>query len=181
MNRSSGRSSSQKQQNVNHSAIGGIYVLILTLVRAKHVTVGKIGTIEFARGFYAYVGSAMGPGGFKRVERHLDVGAGRKKTRKWHIDHLLALAEIIAVWKVATHALIECEIARSLAANPMLTSINGFGSSDCSCSSHLFCATQLQDLNSAMQKLIEDHREELSGAVSIDILKEDCTDADVAR
>jgi Uri superfamily endonuclease len=132
------------------------------LVRAKRVTVGQLRTIQFAPGFYAYVGSAMGPGGFKRVARHVDVSTGRNKTRKWHIDHLSAVAEIIGISKIVTGDRIECEMARNLALNPVLTGITGFGSSDCGCSSHLFYARHLHDLENAIQNLLNNQYQDTS-------------------
>ncbi|MCJ7640173.1 MAG: GIY-YIG nuclease family protein, partial [Euryarchaeota archaeon] len=77
-------------------------MIILWLASAKDVTVGKLGTIAFAPGFYAYVGSAMGAAGFKRVERHLDVSAGRNKTQKWHVDYLLNVSEVFETIEIAT-------------------------------------------------------------------------------
>ena len=112
----------------------------------------------------------MGPGGFKRVARHLDVSAGRHKTRKWHIDYLLAVAEIIGIGKIATRDQIECEIAHSLAFNKGLTGIVDFGSSDCRCCSHLFYAQHLRDLEQAIQRLLDDKRKDTSCIVSVDKL-----------
>jgi Uri superfamily endonuclease len=135
-----------KAQNDN---IKGAYVLILWLASAKDVTVGKLGTISFARGFYAYVGSAMGPAGFKRVERHLDISAGRRKTQKWHVDYLLTVSEVIETIEIATQERIECRIANNLRNNASLVCIEGFGSSDCRCCSHLFYSRYLSDLEDA--------------------------------
>jgi Uri superfamily endonuclease len=134
--------------------IKGAYVLILWLASAKDVTVGKLGTISFARGFYAYVGSAMGPAGFKRVERHLDISAGRRKTQKWHVDYLLTVSEVIETIEIATQERIECHIANNLRNNASLVCIEGFGSSDCKCCSHLFYSRHLGDLEDAANRLI---------------------------
>jgi Uri superfamily endonuclease len=140
-----------KAQNDN---IKGAYILILWLASAKDVTVGKLGTISFARGFYAYVGSAMGPAGFKRVERHLDISAGRRKTQKWHIDYLLTVSEVIETIEIATQERIECRIANNLRKNSSLVCIEGFGSSDCRCCSHLFYSRHLSDLEDVGNRLI---------------------------
>lgn len=175
MNRLNSLLSSQKQRKAQNNVASGAYVLVLSLARAKRVTVGKLRTIQFAPGFYAYVGSALGAGGFKRVARHLDVSAGRNKTHKWHIDHLSAVAEIIGISEITTDDRIECEMARNLALNPLLTSITGFGSSDCRCCSHLFYALHLHDLENAIQSLLDDQCQETSClSVNVEKLREGC-------
>ena len=133
--------------------IKGSYVLILWLASAKDVTVGKLGTLSFAQGCYAYVGSAMGSAGFKRVERHLDVSAGRRKTQKWHVDYLLTVSEVIETIEIVTRGRIECGIAQNLGKNPSLACIEGFGSSDCRCRSHLFYSHRFSDLEDAVNRL----------------------------
>jgi len=142
-----------KAQNDN---VKGAYVLILWLASANDMTVGKLGTISFARGFYAYVGSAMGAAGFKRVERHLDISAGRRKTQKWHVDYLLSVSEVIETIEIATQERIECGIAHNVGKNTSLARIGGFGSSDCKCSSHLFYSRRLSDLEEAANRLVYD-------------------------
>jgi len=162
MNRLNSPSSSLKKRKARDNVASGVYVLVLSLACAKRVTVGQLRTIEFAPGFYAYVGSAMGPGGFKRVARHLDVSTGRNKTHKWHIDYLSAVAEIIGISKIVTGDRIECKMARNLALNPVLTGVAGFGSSDCRCCTHLFYARHLHDLENAIQKVINNQCQETS-------------------
>lgn len=94
---------------------------------------GALGKIEFRKGTYAYVGSAQS-GIEKRVARHL-----RQERRKfWHIDYLLS-QETVKIEKVLYKRAPrqeECRIAEALSelGNPL----RGFGSSDCSCRSHLF-------------------------------------------
>jgi Uri superfamily endonuclease len=152
MHRSNSLSSSQKRTKAQIDIVKGVYVLILRLASATDVTVGKLGTISFKRGFYAYVGSAMGAAGFKRVKRHLDISAGRRKTRKWHIDYLLTVFEVIETIEIITQARIECGIAQNLRKNPSLACIEGFGSSDCACRSHLFYSHCFRDLEDAANR-----------------------------
>jgi len=156
MNRSNSLSVSQKRTKAQNEVAKGAYVLILWVASAKDVTVGKLGIISFARGFYAYVGSAMGAAGFKRVTRHLDVSAGRRKTQKWHVDYLLTVSEVIETIEIATEERIECRIAHSLWKNPSLACIRGFGSSDCRCCSHLFYSRCLNDLEDAAHRFVYD-------------------------
>ena len=170
MNRLNSLSSSQKQRNAQKNVAKGVYVLVLSLTSVKRVTVGQLRRIQFAAGFYAYVGSAFGPGGFKRAARHLDVSGGHNKTRKWHIDYLSPMSEIIWIGEIITGDRIECEIAHNLALNPVLSSITGFGSSDCRCSSHLFYARHLHDLENAIQRLFDDQCQRTS-CLSVNVEK----------
>jgi Uri superfamily endonuclease len=98
----------------------------------------------------------MGTAGFKRVARHLDVSAGRHQTLKWHVDYLLTNSEVIETIEIGTQERIECIIANNLAKNPFLFAVKGFGSSDCRCPSHLFFSQNLQDLENAKKRLVDD-------------------------
>lgn len=162
MNRSNSLSTLQKPSGARDKITKGVYVLILFLPRARRVVVGKLGAMAFARGFYAYVGSAMGPGGFKRVARHLDVSAGRLKTKKWHVDYVLTFAEVVETVEIETHQKIECKIAHELLENASLACVENFGSSDCRCRSHLFYSPRFDDIENAMRKLVNDCRLETS-------------------
>lgn len=114
-----------------HKPRGGAYVLLIHLAKGQDIRVGSLGTIHFNAGGYAYVGSAMN-GIHQRVQRHL-----REDTRThWHIDYLLEKARIVDVVTNPSEKRAECAIARQM--SNRLASVSGFGSSDCSCSSHLF-------------------------------------------
>jgi Uri superfamily endonuclease len=111
----------------------GIYILHIHLNRDTAIAVGALGKREFAKGEYAYVGSAQN-GVEQRVARHL-----RKEKRLfWHIDYLLNddAAEILEVYAKPTAKEEECKIAAQICdeAEP----VAGFGCSDCHCSTHLF-------------------------------------------
>lgn len=119
---------------VDDPSAGGTYVLVFTLAAPTAVDVGALGTGEFPAGDYAYVGSAFGPGGFSRAERHrrkLDGSGGRVH---WHVDALTTLPETSFV---CAHLIpdvdAECAVARRLPDGPL----EGFGSSDCRCRAHL--------------------------------------------
>lgn len=114
----------------------GVYVLIIKLSDATNITVGKLGKLYFRKGFYTYVGSALGKAGFKRVTRHFKTSEGINNKRKWHIDYLLPYSKIICAVLLPTHENLECIIASSI--KEFSDEIYGFGCSDCSCSSHLF-------------------------------------------
>jgi len=110
------------------------YVLLVGLAGSRRVALGDRRDLELEAGWYAYGGSAKGPGGLKaRVARHFQRG----KPRHWHIDQLTDEADAIAALAVAGGG--ECALLRRLAASGAFTpAIRGFGSSDCrSCESHL--------------------------------------------
>ena len=117
----------------------GIYCLLVALPRPCRISVGALGMIEFARGFYAYVGSAMG-GLRGRIDRHLR----REKCVRWHIDYLLEKGRVQEVIYAPTDERLECRLAQGL--EHVFRSIPGFGSSDCRCPSHLFYAEDLGEL-----------------------------------
>ena len=114
----------------------GIYFLILKLNNNIDLAIGKLGTFHFNSGYYYYIGSALGTGGFKRVTRHFNVASGKNNTRKWHIDHLLPHSEVICAVLLPTGEALECKAAQTLIGFSEL--IPGFGCSDCTCKSHLF-------------------------------------------
>jgi len=70
---------------------GGTYTLVLDRRRgaAAAITVGALGDIDFGADWYAYTGSALGSGGFARVDRHRRLAAGDHDARHWHVDYLL--------------------------------------------------------------------------------------------
>jgi adenylylsulfate kinase len=111
----------------------GIYILLISVAKNISLSVGALGNVNFQEGLYAYVGSAQN-NLEKRVERHL----GKVKQKFWHIDYLLSNreAEVVGVFYKNAGRIEECGIARRLA--EMAGSIRGFGSSDCTCNSHLF-------------------------------------------
>jgi Uri superfamily endonuclease len=113
----------------------GIYCLLLENGPAD-VAVGSLGTLRFPRGWHLYVGSALGPGGLARVERHLRLYRNRDRSPRWHIDYLLLSPSfrLRYVLSALTGQDLECRLAEAL--GPPL--VPGFGCSDCTCPSHLF-------------------------------------------
>jgi Uri superfamily endonuclease len=113
----------------------GVYCLVL-FNRPCTIQVGALGDLEFPGGWHVYTGSAQGPGGLKRVLRHICLAKTRAGTRRWHIDYLLGddRVTLLTTLCACTTHLLECELASSLGGVP----IKGFGCSDCRCNSHLF-------------------------------------------
>jgi len=121
---------------MTESTTGGTYTLVLELADPATLDVGALGPREFDAGGYAYTGSAFGPGGFARVERHRELCAGDRTTRHWHVDYLLGHDDVTVESVVKTPGRdVECAVSRALAA--VATRIPGFGASDCDCQSHL--------------------------------------------
>jgi Uri superfamily endonuclease len=115
--------------------VKGIYCLCLKNSRTI-LSIGKLGERTFEEGWHLYIGSALGPGGLARAERHQRLAVTRDRRPTWHIDHLLLSDRfrLAAVVTAGTEAPLECALARALGGR----SVTGFGSSDCHCPSHLF-------------------------------------------
>jgi len=106
----------------------------MALDRDVMLRVGKLCTARFRPGFYAYAGSALGPGGVAaRVGRH----ARPNGVRHWHVDHLRRVARVREAWFAVGRTRREHTWARALAGLPGAATISGFGASDCRCPSHL--------------------------------------------
>jgi Uri superfamily endonuclease len=78
----------------------------------------------------------MGPGGLhSRIRRHLK----KNKQKHWHIDYLRNRTEVMEVWYICSQRKLEHEWARRCFNNSRCqVPLQGFGSSDCTCLSHLF-------------------------------------------
>ena len=126
----------------------GIYTLILRLPRAEQIAVGSLGGTHFPKGFYSYTGSARGPGGLKRLDRHAAVMAGRSRTRRWHIDYLLPRCHWLQPVVTRTDLDLECPIARSI--GQRLDPVPRFGCSDCRCASHLHYSEKEEEMRQAV-------------------------------
>ncbi|MGM0688715.1 MAG: DNA/RNA nuclease SfsA [Bacillota bacterium] len=113
----------------------GAYLLLIKIETNKMLTIGSLGSMQFEQGYYVYVGSAMGTLS-KRVARH----TRKRKQKRWHIDYLVAAADAVTPVPIISSDSLECELAdqlREISGQP----VKSFGSSDCSCKSHLFYFT----------------------------------------
>ena len=130
----------------------GTYILVLNLKDSCEVNVGSLGNISLERGFYTYIGSAFGPGGFKRINRHRKVVNGDNNKRHWHIDYLNGNnhSELTTVYRIPGEK-IECSLAQKLSGK----SIGKFGCSDCKCGSHLMFYEDLGSLENDVEKVLE--------------------------
>lgn len=112
----------------------GTYILLAHLARTQKIKPGKLPEADYKKGTYLYVGRAR-TGLKARIERH---NRNQKKLH-WHIDYLLQKAKIEAVW-IRKNYFGECDTADEIRnIKPVeAKAIQGFGSSDCKCRSHLF-------------------------------------------
>jgi Uri superfamily endonuclease len=113
----------------------GTYLLLARLDQSVQMAVGKLGTFRFDAGWYAYAGSALGPGGLPaRLARH----ARADKRMHWHIDYLLQHAVLETTWQTPQPERLECAWATAMLGLPGAhTPAPGFGASDCRCTTHL--------------------------------------------
>jgi Uri superfamily endonuclease len=126
----------------------GTYVLAIEVDRPIVVEVGALGEREFAATTYAYVGSAFGPGGFARLDRHRELADAALAVRHWHIDYLLGRPETtLAATARFPDADRECELAGALPGE----SVPGFGASDCDCPAHLLEIPDFDELLEALE------------------------------
>jgi len=114
----------------------GTYCLWLRLSQATTVTIGRLGQFSVEAGWCVYVGSALGSGGLRGRLGHHILPVTRPH---WHIDYLRQVAPVQTVWRIADPSGYECQLAAILRLWPgSQQPISHFGSSDCTCPTHLF-------------------------------------------
>jgi Uri superfamily endonuclease len=130
----------------------GIYSLIFE-TPGRTISVGALGNLMFQPGWYIYIGSALGSGGLKRLWRHISLAHLQDKRPKWHVDYLLIHPDFYLRYAIyaVTGKRFECILARSF----FEPGVPAFGSSDCTCSSHLFYrpSDPKQEILTAFRKL----------------------------
>lgn len=127
---------------------GGTYTLVIEVPTQISISVGSLGTTWFRPGGYAYTGSAHGPGGFARIDRHREIASGSRDTRHWHIDYLLGQDGVRIQSVVRTPgAAIECQVAAAISGE----TIPEFGATGCGCPSHLTHMPDLARLKTSVQ------------------------------
>ncbi|MFB6253665.1 MAG: DUF123 domain-containing protein [Halobacteriaceae archaeon] len=128
----------------------GSYSLVLESTDNFEQTIGSLGTFSFPQGWCVYVGSAFGPGGFSRLDRHKRIATNQSSTLHWHIDYLLHHdAIMIKEAFISPQEDIECEILDSLTGEI----IPGFGASDCNCDSHLLISAQYASIETKLREI----------------------------
>lgn len=61
----------------------GCYCLVIKNDETTKIKIGKLGRLDFKKGYYVYVGSAM-----NRLESRLKRHLSNKKKMHWHVDYL---------------------------------------------------------------------------------------------
>lgn len=129
----------------------GIYLLEIRLKKAEDIKVGALGVCQFKPGYYYYIGSAQ-KNLKSRVERHFKA----EKKFHWHIDYLLAKAEINNYYSFKAAKSFECKLFNYLNdIEKFKVPIDGFGSSDCKCISHLLYTEEKLDLKEYINKFCQ--------------------------
>ena len=137
----------------------GIYTLVLLLDRDREIEVGSLGIIQFKEGYYSYTGSARGPGGLTRLDRHKRVLQGASSVRRWHIDYLLPYTSMVEAAVTRTSADLECRIARRIGSE--LKVVPRFGSTDCRCPGHLHFSISLEQIQDVVRRAHRYHETKL--------------------
>ncbi len=110
----------------------GSYILCGILSKDETVKIRGLGKINFKRGHYLYIGSAMNSLN-SRLRRH----TRKDKTLKWHIDYLIPHLKYLRTIPIRSSESLECILSIEL---KRISDgyIPDFGSSDCHCGSHLY-------------------------------------------
>jgi Uri superfamily endonuclease len=127
----------------------GSYILFIFLPNETRIQIGSMGLLTFPKGYYLYVGSAMGSNSStsleNRVKRH--ISESHRKKLFWHIDYFLAsdISALVKIYLIPSLIRLECVLAGEIL-SVCDNYIRGFGSSDCFCSSHLLYFKDLQEI-----------------------------------
>jgi Uri superfamily endonuclease len=127
--------------NVRHRpppAEKGTYLLILHLAAPQlRLRIGRLGSFDFAAGYYLYVGSAYGAGGLSaRLAYHQQQ---HKRRPHWHIDYLRVHAPIREIWTVSCDQRLEhAWVAALQRVAALRMPVRRFGASDTTLPAHLF-------------------------------------------
>jgi Uri superfamily endonuclease len=129
----------------------GIYCLIIDFKEKSSIIIGKKGEMEFNKGCYVYVGSALNSLE-ARIRRHLS----HEKKLHWHVDYLLQSEKgcIVDVCFAITTENLECALSKNI--TEFAEGVKDFGSSDCKCPSHLFFFEDINDARRSCQLAFHD-------------------------
>lgn len=130
----------------------GTYLLIFKAKEPFRCRVGKLGLLAGQPGFYAYVGSAQGPGGVAaRIKHHLVIAA----RPHWHLDYLRPHLDPMEVWCTYSATSLEHQWAYALLQLSKLPApLSGFGASDCRCETHLAYFNKLPATHKVKSQLL---------------------------
>ena len=127
----------------------GAYLLIAEVKQKELILkIGALGKLTFKKGFFCYVGSAMGKSSTsleKRIFRHIKTSFRPSGTEivlpkiHWHIDYFLSdrAVKLVKIAMIPSQIKEECSIAQQIFSSQPCNIVRGFGSSDCRCDGHL--------------------------------------------
>ncbi len=112
----------------------GNYCIIIEVLKDSRIKIGAKGFMNFNKGYYVYVGSALGSLS-TRIKRHLS----DDKKKHWHIDYLLLNKNTKIKQVIYTYCTkkIECDVSHNIDESSV-DYIKLFGCTDCKCMSHLY-------------------------------------------
>ena len=138
----------------------GSYILTMKLKKNLEINVGSLGRIELPKGYYTYVGSALGESVNleNRIKRHKKLNREKKGNLHWHIDYFLVnpIVDIVGLDTIVMNQRLECKISEKLA-KFATKSISKFGSSDCNCKSHFHYFKDELNLKKALKVLDDEN------------------------
>lgn len=149
----------------------GSYILIARVKKDSKIDIGKLGKLDFKKGYYCYVGSANGKTVSleNRLKRHIKLSIEKKGKLRWHIDYFLTnhnvlLNGVIAFEKKPRKS--ECEPRKSecepresecglshILEKSADYTVKKFGSSDCKCNSHLYRFKSLKKILDVVESI----------------------------
>jgi len=119
----------------------GTYIIVINLLENSKIKIGSLGEIDFVKGYYLYIGSAMGNKGSTTLENRVKRHVSKSEDKKifWHIDYLLTNKKcvITRLYLIPSLNRLECIIAKEVS-EISDNFIKDFGSTDCECLSHLY-------------------------------------------
>jgi len=127
----------------------GTYILFIFIPNETRIKIGSMGMLPFPKGYYLYVGSAMGSNSSTSLENRVKRHASETHLKKlfWHIDYFLAsdISLLIKIYLIPSLIRLECVLAGEIL-SVCDNYIKDFGSSDCFCSSHLLYFKDSQEI-----------------------------------
>ena len=133
----------------------GTYIIVTEARRAFACQIGKLGKLSGRKGYYLYVGSALGSGGIRsRVNHHLRIS----KKPRWHLDYLRPFVTPLNIWYCHSLYRYEHQWASALAALPnVVIPLAKFGATDCQCIAHLYYFKRAPDIQVFRKALHSQH------------------------
>jgi Uri superfamily endonuclease len=132
----------------------GSYILVMQLKKDSKIKIGKLGELDFQKGYYCYVGSAVGKSMNieNRTKRHERLAREKEGNLQWHIDYFLTNPNVSLDGIIVFENGDECEISNILKRDVAET-IRNFGSSDCKCEGHLHRFENMKDVLKAVESI----------------------------